>query len=106
MSKSSLQSFNYKVKQESAFANGVKEDMRYILSEIPTAISDSVGESAVYSLNKLEGVFTYAYENVISKSHNASNILESGYDKLSDLLTQADGFVSHAESLIKELGEP
>lgn len=106
MSKSSLQSFNYKVKQEGAVANGVGEDMRYIVSAIPTAINDSVGESAVYSLNKIEGSFTYAYENVVSKSNNASNILEGGYDKLSELLSQADGFVSSAESLVRELGEP
>lgn len=105
MSKSSLQSFEYKIKQEDAIADDIKSEIKHIGKCILDVMNDKVGEIAIRSIGRICDVFTTATEGIISKSENAARTLETGYDKIDGLSLQGDKLVSDAEGLMRELGD-
>ena len=105
MSKNSLQSFEYKLKQEDIFAQEVKKDMRYIGNSIREIMTDKVGESASRSINRINDVFTADVDSAVDKFNRAVNALYNGYDKNESILNRASQYVNFANNLIKELGD-
>lgn len=105
MSKSSLQSFEYKIDQEASVAIDVKFDMQHISKSILDVMNDKVGESAIISISRICDVFANTAENIINNSKNATRTLEIGYDKIDALSLQGDRLVANAEGLMRELGD-
>lgn len=105
MSKSSLQSFEYKIKTEDSIADDVKSDMENIGKSINGAMNDRVGQSAIISIKRIGDVFESTIKNIISPSNHASGTLRRGYDEIDSLSCEGDNCLSRAESLIRELGD-
>ena len=105
MSKNSLQSFEYKLKQEDIFAQEVKKDMRYIGNSIREIMTDKVGESASRSINRINDVFTADVDSAVDKFNRTARALDNGYHKSETLLQQANQHVTLANNLMKELGD-
>ena len=105
MSKNSLRSFEYKLKQENLFVQDVKRDMKYMGNSIREIMTDKVGESASRSIDRINDVYTADADSAIDKFNRTARALDNGYHKSETLLQQANQHVALANNLIKELGD-